>query len=84
MGNDGIVHERHEIPIRDGHGVIAVRDESRAEAADALARIRSLGVSTMVLTGDNSRTGSAIAAKLGMEARSELLPQDKLRIIGRR
>jgi Cd2+/Zn2+-exporting ATPase len=34
-----------------------------------------------MLTGDNARTGQAIAARLGLEARSELLPEDKLAAI---
>jgi Cd2+/Zn2+-exporting ATPase len=35
-----------------------------------------------MLTGDNTRTAKAIAASLGMEARAELMPQDKQRMIG--
>ena len=34
-----------------------------------------------MLTGDNARTGQAIADHLGLEARSELLPEDKLAAI---
>jgi Cd2+/Zn2+-exporting ATPase len=34
-----------------------------------------------MLTGDNARTGQAIADRLGLEARSELLPEDKLAAI---
>ena len=34
-----------------------------------------------MLTGDNRRTAEAVAAGLGIEARAELLPQDKLRIV---
>ena len=35
-----------------------------------------------MLTGDNRRTGAAVAAALGLEAKAELLPDDKLREIG--
>ena len=35
-----------------------------------------------MLTGDNARTGQAIADQLGLEVRSELLPKDKLAAIG--
>ena len=35
-----------------------------------------------MLTGDNARTGGAIAEGLGVEVKAELMPQDKLRIIG--
>ena len=35
-----------------------------------------------MLTGDNERTARAIASSLGMEARAELMPQDKHKIVG--
>lgn len=62
-------------------GVIAVRDEPREDAKAALARLRSLGVRVVMLTGDNARTGQAVATDLGLEVQAELLPEDKLRII---
>ena len=34
-----------------------------------------------MLTGDNARTGKAIADVLGLEVRAELLPEDKLKLI---
>ena len=34
-----------------------------------------------MLTGDNARTGKAIAGDLGLDVRAELMPEDKLRII---
>src|SRR3546814_5767215 len=40
-----------------------------------------MGVRTIMLTGDNSRTAQAIAHRLGMEYKAELLPQDKLRLL---
>ena len=36
-----------------------------------------------MLTGDNRRTGEAIAISLGLDAKAELLPDDKLREIGK-
>ncbi len=62
--------------------LFALRDEARPDAKEAIAALRVLGVSSVMLTGDNKRTGDAIARSLGLEARSELLPADKLRIIG--
>lgn len=62
-------------------GLIALRDEPRADATDALATLRKLGIRTIMLTGDNARAASAIGAKLGLEAKAELLPGDKLRLI---
>lgn len=59
-------------------GLIALRDEPRPDAAEGLQRLRSLGVHAVMLTGDNTRTAAAIASMLGLEVRSELLPDAKL------
>ncbi|MFZ5783607.1 MAG: heavy metal translocating P-type ATPase [Pseudomonadota bacterium] len=62
-------------------GVIALRDEPRDDAAQALNRLRGLGLRTVMLTGDNARTAAAIAAPLGIEVQAELLPDAKLRAL---
>ena len=63
-------------------GAVAVRDEIRPEAAEAVALLRRQGVSVVMLTGDNARTAAAIAAQAGVtEVRAELSPQDKARIV---
>ena len=62
-------------------GLLALRDEPRADAAQAIAALKSQGIATVMLTGDNPRTAAAIAARLGLEARAGLLPEDKLREI---
>ncbi|BBK43354.1 ATPase [Allostella vacuolata] len=63
-------------------GLVAVRDEPRADARAALARLSALGIRSVMLTGDNARTAAAIGRDLGIEARAELLPEDKARIVG--
>ncbi len=62
-------------------GLVAMRDEPRADAAAGVAALRRLGVGAVMLTGDNERTGRAIAGKLGLDVRAGLLPADKLREI---
>ncbi len=62
-------------------GLVALRDEPRADAAAGVAALSALGLRSVMLTGDNRRTGEAIAASLGLEARAELLPDAKLREI---
>ena len=59
-------------------GVIALRDEPRQDAAGAVAQLKSLGIRVLMLTGDNERTGMAIADGLGLEAKAELSPDAKL------
>jgi len=71
------------VVLRDGQalGVIALRDEPRADARDAIAMLRGMGVASVMLTGDNERTGRAIAGALGIDVRAGLLPEQKLREI---
>ncbi|ADY27541.1 heavy metal translocating P-type ATPase (plasmid) [Deinococcus proteolyticus MRP] len=62
-------------------GIVAIRDEPREDAKAALAQIRNLGIQTVMLTGDNQRTGKAIASGLGLDVQAELMPEDKLKLI---
>lgn len=71
------------VVLADGKpiGLIALRDEPRADAKEQLAVIKALGLIPIMLTGDNKANGEAIAAALGIEARTELLPEDKLEVV---
>lgn len=62
-------------------GLIALRDEPRADAAAGIAQLKALGIRTVMLTGDNRRAGYAIADALKLEARADLLPDAKLAAI---
>ena len=59
-------------------GVIALRDELREDATSAMKQLTKAGVNAVMLTGDNERTGKALAAQLGIEVKAELMPEDKL------
>ena len=59
-------------------GLIAMRDEPREDARRAIAELQALGVTSVMLTGDNSRTAAAIAGMLGMQHRADLMPDDKV------
>ncbi len=59
-----------------------MRDEPRPDAVAGLKALAVRGIKTVMLTGDNSRTATAIGKQLGIEVRSELLPEDKQRIVG--
>lgn len=63
--------------------LIALRDEARPEAVEAIARLRRMGVRHVaMLSGDNQRTAEAIAAQLGIdEVLAELKPEDKVAAI---
>ncbi|BAX95758.1 putative cation-transporting ATPase G [Mycobacteroides stephanolepidis] len=61
---------------------IAVRDELRPEAAEAVALLRRIGIEPAMLTGDNQRTAQSLAAAAGIDiVHAELLPEDKARLL---
>ncbi|QPM92047.1 heavy metal translocating P-type ATPase [Pseudooceanicola algae] len=60
-------------------GLIALRDEPRPDAAEAVRQLRALGIVPVMLTGDNARTAAAISESLGIDHRAGLLPEDKVR-----
>lgn len=62
-------------------GLIAMRDEPRPEAAEAIRQLKAMGVEAVMLTGDNPRTAAAVAGSLGMDHRAEMTPADKLAAI---
>ncbi|WP_299188753.1 heavy metal translocating P-type ATPase [uncultured Psychrobacter sp.] len=62
-------------------GLIALRDELREDAKQAVAMLNTMNVSSVMLTGDNSRTAKALASQLDIEWKAELLPEDKLRLL---
>ncbi len=62
--------------------VIGVADTLRNASLEAVNEINSLGLRTVMLTGDNQTTANAIARLAGIgDARGELLPEDKLQAI---
>ena len=63
---------------KQGLGLIAMRDEPRADTSEAVRQLRAMGITPVVLTGDNPRTAAAIAGGMGLEYRAEMMPEDKL------
>jgi Cu2+-exporting ATPase len=59
-------------------GVIALGDEVRDESKQAVSRLKEMGVSPMMLTGDSEDVAAAVASELGIEEYfAEVLPQGK-------
>ena len=59
-------------------GLFAFRDRPRPGAAEAIARLRALGVRTVMISGDNAGAAGAVAAALGIDdVRANVLPEQK-------
>ncbi|AZO49349.1 MAG: heavy metal translocating P-type ATPase [Mesorhizobium sp.] len=59
-------------------GIVAVADPVKATTAEAIRALHDSGLRIIMATGDNERTASAIAGKLGIdEVRAGLLPEQK-------
>ncbi len=63
-------------------GLLAVVDELREEVPIALDELRKLGVSRIeILSGDNEQATAAIAKRLDLPYRANMLPEDKISIV---
>jgi len=62
--------------------VLAAADTLRPEVPAALAKLRALGIKHVeLLTGDNERTAAALAEKLGVQYRANILPENKIEVV---
>jgi Cu+-exporting ATPase len=63
-------------------GIVAVADPIKESAAEAIAKLHSLGLRIVMATGDNETTAKAVASKLGIdEVHAGLRPEEKLTLI---
>ncbi len=59
-------------------GILAVADRIKPEAKEVVAKLKSMGLRVIMLTGDNRRTARAVAAQAGIDdVRAEVLPENK-------
>ncbi|MEU3839081.1 heavy metal translocating P-type ATPase [Streptomyces sp. NPDC028635] len=67
-------------------GVLAVADAVKETSAEAVARLRGLGLTPVLLTGDNRTVAEAVAKVVGIDAAhvyAEVLPEDKADVVRR-
>jgi len=89
VGVTGVVDGRDvEVARRDGaitvsldgqpRATLVVRDTVKPTSADAILELRELGLTPVLLTGDDERTARAVAAEVGIErVLAEVLPDEK-------
>ena len=71
---------------RDGDlvGLIGIGDDTKDDAAETVARMREAGITPVMITGDNERTGRAVADAVGIErVLADVLPDEKREEISR-
>ncbi|MDG4816897.1 MULTISPECIES: heavy metal translocating P-type ATPase [unclassified Micromonospora] len=63
-------------------GMLAVADVVKPTSAAAVAGLRALGLTPILLTGDNATVARAVAAEVGIaEVTAEVLPADKVDVV---
>jgi Cu+-exporting ATPase len=65
-------------------GLLVVADTPKPTSAEAIDELKSLGLTPVLLTGDNTRTAQAVAAAVGIDqVIAEVLPADKVAVVKR-
>jgi Cu+-exporting ATPase len=66
------------------HALFVVADTVKPTSAEAITRLRGLGLNPVLLTGDNERAARAIAQEVGInEVIAEVLPAEKVAVVRR-
>ncbi|GAA1311955.1 heavy metal translocating P-type ATPase [Saccharothrix xinjiangensis] len=68
----------------EAKAVLAVADAVKPTSAEAVRRLRDLGLTPVLLTGDNEAVARTVAAEVGIdEVIAEVLPKDKVDVVAR-
>ncbi|MFV0308666.1 MAG: heavy metal translocating P-type ATPase [Desertimonas sp.] len=68
----------------EARGVVVVADSVKPTSSEAITRLRALGLTPVLLTGDNERAARTVAAEVGIDqVIAEVLPADKVDVVKR-
>ncbi|MFF8959437.1 heavy metal translocating P-type ATPase [Streptomyces sp. NPDC014894] len=68
----------------EARAVLEVADAVKDTSAEAITRLRALGLTPILLTGDNRAVAEAVAAEVGIdEVIAEVMPEDKVDVVKR-
>ncbi|MGA4849643.1 heavy metal translocating P-type ATPase [Streptomyces sp. G5(2025)] len=70
----------------EARAVLEVADAVKDTSAEAIRRLRALGLTPILLTGDNKAVAASVAAEVGISAEhviAEVMPQDKVDVVKR-
>jgi len=68
----------------EARAVLEVADAVKDTSAEAVRRLRALGLAPVLLTGDNRAVAESVAAEVGIdEVIAEVMPQDKVDVVKR-
>ena len=68
----------------EARGLLVVADQIKPTSAEAIAQFKELGLTPVLLTGDNQRVAEQVAAEVGIdEVIAEVLPQQKVDVVAR-
>jgi len=62
-------------------GIVGVADPIKESTPDAIRELRTAGLQVIMVTGDNATTAKAVADKLGIEFKADVLPQTKAEVV---
>jgi Cu+-exporting ATPase len=66
----------------EARAVLEVADAVKPTSADAITRLRALGLTPILLTGDNRAVAEAVAAEVGIDrVIAEVMPEDKVDVV---
>ncbi|MER7963034.1 heavy metal translocating P-type ATPase [Streptomyces ardesiacus] len=70
----------------EARAVLEVADAVKETSPEAIARLRALGLTPVLLTGDNAAVAASVAREVGIDAEhvvAEVMPEDKVDVVKR-